>query len=281
MSIAFHSTGIPGASAIESLQREGFAGLPVAVVLGSGLGLSAPFVCEQRIPYAQIPGFPTASVAGHRGTLSRWTHPTHGAMLVMEGRPHLYEGWTMDEVVFPVRLLHALGTQVYVVTNAAGGLNPAYRVGEFIAIADHQSYLPVDLTIATGAEWQRWMELRGQSPYHHDTYSRMAQAWPARLGPLREGVYAAVLGPNYETPAEVRAFGALGADLVGMSTATEAMLAFHLGLRVVGLSLVSNSLAGPSAGPLTHLEVLDAGKSAALDLSEALDRVWPVLSTGL
>ncbi|HYE77602.1 MAG TPA: hypothetical protein VEI97_06425, partial [bacterium] len=151
----------------------------------------------------------------------------------------------------------------------------------FIVIRDHQSYLSIDLTVATGTDWRRWMDLRGRTPYDRGTYSRMALRWPARLGPLRQGVYAAVLGPNYETPAEVRAFRAQGADLIGMSTATEAMVAFHLGMRVVGLSLVSNSLAGPPGGPLTHLEVLEAGKAAARDLSEALDRVWPALLEGL
>jgi len=268
----------PHPSVIESLARDGFAGHRVAIVLGSGLALGAPFAKQQERAYHTIPGFPTAGVAGHKGLLSVWSTPGGGTCLVMEGRPHLYEGWTMDEVAFPVRLLHALGVRTYVVTNAAGGLDPGYAVGDFVMLTDHLNFHPPSLTSGTAADQTRWHDHAGQSPYDADLRDAVAGRWPVSAGSPKSGVYAAVLGPNYETPAEVRLFRQLGADLIGMSTATESLVAVHLGMRVLGMSLVSNSLAGPSTGPLTHLEVLDAGKFAAVRLGNILTAAWTVIS---
>ncbi|MEO7995218.1 MAG: purine-nucleoside phosphorylase, partial [bacterium] len=254
---------LPSDAALAICEVSGIPRAPLAIVLGSGLALREPFTRDASVPYAQIPGFPTTSVAGHKGTLSVFGHPALGQLLVMEGRPHCYEGWTMDEVAFPVRLLAALGVETVILTNAAGGINPAYRVGEFVALRDHVSLLPQSLTITDGNTWAGWHEGHGQSPYDSAARARLQSAWPAECPALREGVYFAVLGPNYETPAEIAAFATLGADLIGMSTATEAAVAAQLGLHVIGLSLVTNSLAGPPSGPLTHLEVLEAGHAAA------------------
>lgn len=260
---------------VERLHAAGYGGHPLALVLGSGLKLAAPFVLQQSIPYRDIPGFPTTSVAGHKGAFSVWELPGRGSFLVMEGRPHLYEGWTMDELAIPVRLLHALGARTYVVTNAAGGLDPAYQVGDLVAIADHLSFLPPTLTWPTGTDYARWQSLRGQVPYHQPSIDALGACWPAEQGPLRRGVYAAVLGPNYETPAEVRLFRRLGADLIGMSTATEVLIAASLGMRVLGLSLVSNLL--PATGTLTHDEVKAAGIAGAARLITGLAAGWDVV----
>lgn len=272
------SPSIPRAEVIESLVRDGFAEHPVAIVLGSGLSLGLPFAKLQERAYHTIPGFPTAGVAGHKGLLSVWSTPGGGTCLAMEGRPHLYEGWSMDEVAFPVHLLHALGIRNYVVTNAAGGLDPGYAVGDFVLLTDHLNLHPPSLTPGDAASQSGWRKSAGQSPYDCAVREAVAARWPASAGHAKAGVYAAVLGPNYETPAEVRLFRQLGADLIGMSTATEALIATHLGMRVLGMSLVSNSLAGPSTGPLTHLEVLEAGKLAAVRLGDILTSAWSMIS---
>lgn len=271
-------TNHPHASVIQTLAAAGFAGHPVAIVLGSGLALGAPFAKQLDRPYHVIPGFPTAGIAGHKGLLSVWSAPGEGTCLVMEGRPHLYEGWTMDEVAFPVRLLHALGVHTYVVTNAAGGLNPGYAVGDFVMLTDHLNFHPPSLSPGDASAHNRWHQHAGKSPYDDALRESVAARWPASAGSPKSGIYAAVLGPNYETPAEVRLFGQLGADLIGMSTATESVVATQLNMRVLGMSLVSNSLAGPSSGPLTHLEVLEAGKLAAARLGQILTAAWPVIS---
>lgn len=262
---------------VAQLRAEGFGDHPVALVLGSGLSLASPFVRGAERPYATIPGFPTAGVAGHKGLLSVWSAPAGTSCLVFEGRPHLYEGWSMEEVVFPVRLMHALGVRTLIITNAAGGLSPSFEVGDFILLTDHLSLFPPGFSAPGVADRDRWRADSGSSPYNAPLRESVEAGWPAALRGPQTGVYAAVLGPNYETASEIRVFGELGADLIGMSTAAEAVMAHHLGLRVLGLSFVSNSLARPPAGPLTHLEVLEAGKAAAAHLGAILQAAWPTL----
>ncbi|HSM92670.1 MAG TPA: purine-nucleoside phosphorylase [Anaeromyxobacteraceae bacterium] len=231
----------------------------VGVVLGSGLGAFADRLEDAvAIPYEEIPAFPISRVPGHAGRLvvGRLATP-HGAAVVaaMQGRVHLYEGWTAGDVAFGVRVLGGLGVRALLLTNAAGGINPAFGPGDLVRITDH-------------------LNLTGQSPLVGDNEDRlgprfpdMSAAWNPGLAALLDaaaeatgvrlakGVYAGLLGPAYETPAEVRMLRALGADLVGMSTVVEAIAARHMGVKIAGLSVVSNLAAGLGGARLEHAEV--------------------------
>jgi purine-nucleoside phosphorylase len=227
----------------------------VGIVLGSGLGMFAREVeSGVTVSYHSIPNMPVSAVPGHAGVL-------HVGRLgrirvaVMAGRVHLYEGWSPEEVTFGVRLLRALGTRTIVLTNAAGGIAPDLAAGDLMAISDHLNLTgrnplagPNDDRLGT-----RFPDMTGL--YDAPLRARLAEC-ASQLGvPLKEGVYAALLGPSYETPAEIRMLRAMGADAVGMSTALEAIAARHAGLRVVALSCITNLAAGISPRPLSHDEV--------------------------
>jgi purine-nucleoside phosphorylase len=226
----------------------------VGIVLGSGLGGFAEQVKGERIPYAEIPGFPLPSVAGHSGVLT-----AGGGVAVLAGRVHYYEGRPMDDVVFPVLVLHGLGVRTLILTNAAGGVNRAYSPGDLVLIRDHINLM--------GAN-----PLRGPNPELGPRFPDMSGLYAPRLRetaraasglPLAEGVYAAFCGPSYETPAEVEMAGRMGADLVGMSTVPEAIVARYLGMEVLGISCVTNMAAGVLDEPLDHEEVIRRGAEAA------------------
>jgi purine-nucleoside phosphorylase len=248
------------------------------IVLGSGLGAFAERL-EQAvaIPFAEIPRFPETTAPGHSGRLVMGN--VGGVpVAVMQGRVHRYEGYSPSEVVFPIRVLGRLGVRTLVLTNAAGGINPGLRPGQLVLIADHinlsgQSPL-------TGADDERF------GPRFLD----MSEAYAGRLRQLAhdaaysmnfrldEGVYVGVAGPNYETPAEIRAFRALGADLVGMSTVQETIAARQMGMEVLGISCVTNLAAGLQAAPLSHEEVMETGRAVEGQLAELLTRLAPLLA---
>ena len=218
-----------------------------------------------RLPYAEIPGWPRSTVEGHAGQLVIGTI-SGTPVAVMQGRVHAYEGYAMDEVTYPARVLGMLGCKSLLVTNAAGGIHPSYPAGSLVCIADH-----INLTgqnAAAGPNEPRWARKPGAGQRFFDmstAYSpklrELAKAEAARQGlALPEGVYLAVLGPSYETAAEIRAFRTLGADLVGMSTVHEVIVARHMGLEVLGLSLVTNPAAGVSSEAINHAEVMEMGK---------------------
>ena len=253
----------------------------LGIILGSGLGEFADSVENAiYVPYAEIPHFPRSTVEGHLG---RMVLGTIGGVpvAVMQGRVHAYEGYRMDEVTFPVRVLGLLGVRQLVVTNAAGGINSMYSPGSVVAISDH-----INLTgtnAALGSNEPRF----GVLPDTGLRFFDMTAAYAPRLRELavREaaaqgwtmqcGVYLAVLGPSYETPAEIRAFRVLGADLVGMSTVHEVIVARHMGLEVLGLSLVTNPAAGVTDEPLNHLEVMEVGVRAAKTFGSLLTALVP------
>lgn len=229
----------------------------LAIVLGSGLSdvideLVADASAASTIPYGDIKGFGAPSVAGHRGTLT-----VAGDVAVMAGRYHYYEGRPMDDVVLPVAALAELGVQTIVVTNAAGGINPSYRPGDLVLISDHINLLGTSPLIGP------------QDPAAHARFPDMTEAYDgalralaAEIDPeLKSGVYVALTGPSYETPAEIRMLARLGADLVGMSTVPEVIVARSYGLRVLGISTVTNAAAGISGEPLDHAEVVRVGAS--------------------
>ena len=225
----------------------------IAVVLGSGMGDVDLGPSEAELPYARIPGFPKPRVAGHPGRLS-----LVGGVAILRGRVHFYEGHSMDEVVRPIRILARLGVTRVVLTNAAGGIHRALRPGDIMVITDHLNLM--------GAN-----PLRG-GPHFVDLSGLYETRLQALRG-LRRGVYAGVSGPTYETPAETAMLRALGADAVGMSTVPEAVAARQAGMRVLGLSLITNAAAGTTKKPVSHAEVLETGVRARSRMSALLARI--------
>lgn len=238
----------------------------LGIILGSGLGNFAEQVENAvAIPYAEIPNFPKSTVEGHSGKLVIG-HIAGVPVAVMQGRVHAYEGYAMDDVVFPTRVLARLGCKKLIVTNAAGGINKSYGQGALVAISDHINMTGQNAAI--GPNEVRFAVKKGSGQRFFDmsdAYSpalrSLAKSEAENLGmQLPEGVYLAVLGPSYETPAEIRAFKTLGADLVGMSTVHEVIIARHMGVEVLGLSLVTNMAAGVSDDAINHEEVMEIGR---------------------
>ncbi len=258
------------------LDAEPRAGL----VLGSGLsGFADRLEGAVTVPYAEIPGFPVSRVAGHPGRLVVGELRGEGGAVTvaaMQGRVHAYEGWPAEDVAFGARVLCGLGARVLLVTNASGGVNPELAAGDLVRITDH-------------------LNLSGQNPLVGENDARVGPRFPdlsdaydprlgalledtaARLGiPLRRGVYACVLGPSYETPAEVRMLRTLGADLVGMSTVPEVIAARHMGVPVCGISVVTNPAAGLSARALSHAEVQEVAERVRDRLGALVAAFLPV-----
>ncbi len=227
----------------------------VGVVLGSGLGAFADSIQNgQHVPYAQIPHFPEGKVSGHASRLVIGEIDGVG-VLAMQGRVHMYEGFRPDEVVFPVRVLHALGTKTMVITNAAGGMGEGLSPGDLMLIRDHINLSGRNPLVGHNDE-----RLGPRFPDMSDTYTRAlrerVQAVAAENDiSLKQGVYLGLLGPSYETPAEIRFYQKLGVDAVGMSTVPEAIACAHAGVPVLGISCITNYAAGIIDQPLSHAEV--------------------------
>ena len=227
----------------------------VAVVLGSGFGavLNALEV-QQRIAFNQIPGFPRSKVPGHRGELIMATVASQ-PVLFLAGRSHYYEGLEMAEVTFPTRALAAAGVSTLLLTNAAGGISPKLKRGDFMVVTDHINLMGCNPL--RGPEAGSGSEFLDLSRVYDPEWSRLLRSAGRSLKiRCKAGVYAAVSGPSYETPAEIRAFGRLGADAVGMSTVPEAIVARRCGMRVAAVSLITNLAAGRAPTSISHEEVL-------------------------
>jgi purine-nucleoside phosphorylase len=242
----------------------------VAVVLGSGLGPLADRVTKEvSAPFTDVPGLPAAAVVGHRGAFSvgRWAGRR---VLLIEGRLHFYEGHPWEVVTLPVRTAARLGARIVVLTNAAGGIADALGPGCLMALAAQM-------------EWNHphvWRQPAPPSPYSPRLLAALRRAATASGMALAEGTYAAVTGPCYETPAEVRALRAHGADAVGMSSTREALAAVAAGLEVAGVSLITNRAAGLSAMPPDHTEVLTVARATAAWLADLLERFLTELPPG-
>jgi purine-nucleoside phosphorylase len=249
----------------------------VAVVLGSGLGAFADELTDAvAIPYADIPGFPRSTAVGHAGKLIIG-RLGETEVAVMAGRVHLYEGYTATEAAFGVRVLGTFGVRSLVLTNAAGGVGSHLHEGALVLISDH-----INLQGANPLTGANDDALGPRFPDMTEVYSKrfreIAQGAAADLGVhLPEGVYAALPGPSYETPAEIRYLRTIGADLVGMSTVPEAIAASHMGLQVLGISCVTNMAAGMSGKKLDHREVLEAGNRIRGMLVQLLTAILPRL----
>jgi len=249
----------------------------IAVVLGSGLGDFADKLDNPSVvPYSDIPGWPRSTAVGHAGKL------VVGAIdgfpvAALAGRVHLYEGYTAQQVVFGIRALSGIGVDSLVLTNAAGGINPGYKPGQLVLISDHINLLGQNPLTGPNDEslGPRFLDM---TEAYSKEYREIARAAGKEIGlELAEGVYAAVPGPNYETPAEIRYLRSIGADLVGMSTVPETIAANHMGMKVLGISCVTNLAAGVTGEKLDHEEVLKVGREIAGTMADLLRRVLPRL----
>lgn len=247
----------------------------VAVVLGSGLGGFAERLAgATRIPYAKISGFPRPGATGHAGRLVLGTLDDV-ALAVMQGRAHLYEGYSARELGFPLRVLGRMGIRAVVLTNAAGAIHPDFRMGSLVLIRDHINLMGENPL--TGANDERFgPRFPDLSHAYSQDCRQMALAEAQRLGiSLHEGVYAAFRGPSYETPAEIRFLRTIGADLVGMSTVPEAIVARHMGIQVLAISSVANAAADLQNQGIDHAQVLAAGALVEERLTALFRAVLP------
>jgi purine-nucleoside phosphorylase len=245
----------------------------LAVVLGSGMSELADRITEATtVPYDQIPHFPTTTVAGHEGTVL--LGKLGGAPVIMfQGRFHYYEGHELETVTFPVRVLSRLGVSTLILTAATGGIRADLRAGNLVLLTDH-----LNLIGSNPLRGLNDIRLGARFPDMTEVYSKrlraIAREEGKRLGiDLAQGVYACFSGPSYETPAEIKMLRTLGADVVGMSTVPEAIVARHAGIEVLAFALVSNAAAGVVGTPITHEEVLEAGRKAAPTLARLIERV--------
>ncbi|MDA8353279.1 MAG: purine-nucleoside phosphorylase [Firmicutes bacterium] len=232
----------------------------IGLVLGSGLGVLAEEIANPvTIPYGEIPHFPVSTVQGHAGQLVIGDLESQ-PVVAMQGRFHFYEGYSMKEVTFPVRVMKALGVETLLVTNAAGGINTHFEAGDLMLIRDHLNLMFTNPLI--GPNYQEWGErFPDMSEAYNPVYRRLANRVAEALDiPLKEGVYAGMTGPSYETPAEIRMLRRMGADAVGMSTVPEVLVARHAGIRVLGISCISNMAAGILPQPLSHDEVVETAE---------------------
>ncbi|KRC64589.1 purine nucleoside phosphorylase [Aeromicrobium sp. Root236] len=246
-------------------ERTGGADHDIALVMGSGWlpAADALGTAEHEIPLAELPGFSAPAVAGHGGTV-RSVRLGDRRLLIFLGRTHFYEGKGVAAVVHGVRTAAAAGVKTLVLTNGCGGLNPAWAPGTPVLISDH-----INMTATSPLEGANFVDLT-------DLYSSRLRALCREADPsLDEGVYVQLPGPHYETPAEIGMVRTIGGDLVGMSTALEAIAARAAGMEILGISLVTNAAAGMTGEPLNHEEVLEAGKAAATRMGALLGDVLP------
>lgn len=251
------------------------------VVLGSGLGAFADELRDAvTIDYHDIPHWPASTAIGHAGKLVAG-YIGDAPIVVLSGRAHLYEGYTPQQAAFPTRVMRLLGAHSMVITNAAGGINLSYSQGTLVAIADHLNLQGVNPL--TGHNDDAWgPRFPDMTEAYSLGYRAIARNAAAALGfQLPEGVYAALAGPNYETPAEIRYLRAIGADLVGMSTVPEVIVANHMGMRVLAISCVTNMAAGVLDQKIDHEEVLETGRQVRGRFTELLKVILPQLKAQL
>jgi purine-nucleoside phosphorylase len=234
----------------------------IALILGSGLGdFGETIEVVDTLSYSEIEGFPVSTVAGHKGRYI-FGYVNGVPVVCMQGRVHYYEGYLMTDVVLPTRLMKMMGAKVLFLTNASGGINPALRPGDFVIIRDHINLVGCNPLV--GAHREEWGErFLDMTEVYNRHLAELLHASATKLDlRVMDGVYAYTSGPCYETPAEIQAYKAQGADVVGMSTVPEAVFAKACGMKVAGISLVSNLAAGISRRPLNHEEVVSAGANA-------------------
>ncbi|HTV59579.1 MAG TPA: purine-nucleoside phosphorylase [Verrucomicrobiae bacterium] len=250
----------------------------IALVLGSGLGAFADDLSEAaRIPYEKIPNFPRSTAIGHAGRLV--IGKAGGiAVAAMQGRVHYYEGYSIHEVTFPMRVFSRLGIRSVILTNAAGGINLQFNQGALVVIRDHINLQGTNPLMGPNDE-RFGLRFTDMTQAYDRSFQEIALTESRRLGiEIHSGVYAGLTGPSYETPAEIRYLRAIGADLVGMSTVPEVIVARHSGIRCLGISCVTNMAAGILDQPINHLEVLETGERVKSQFVSLLLAVIPRLA---
>jgi purine-nucleoside phosphorylase len=259
----------------------------IGIVLGSGLGAVADAVANPvMVPYAEIPHFSQSTVEGHSGRIVAGLLGGE-PVVIMQGRVHFYEGYSPAQVTFPMRVLGLLGVRTVILTNAAGGIQQGYRVGQLVALADHINLMGWNPLV--GPNEPRFAVRPGAGlrffdmteAYSKPLLSLAVETAKAEGFSLEQGVYLAVSGPSFETPAEILAFRNLGATLVGMSTVPETIVARHMGIEVLGISCVTNLAAGLGATQLSHAEVFEAGRQVEQRLAGFLQRLVPQIAAHL
>lgn len=249
------------------------ADVPVGIVLGSGLGAFAEDLGEPvSIPYDEIPGFAHATVEGHAGRLVIGTAESV-TVAAMQGRFHFYEGYPLEDVTFPIRVMKLMGVRTLILTNAAGSLNTELSPGSLMVISDHINLMGVNPLIGPNDErfGPRFPDLT--SAYDPALQAIVTEEAKAVNVEMRRGVYAALTGPSYETPAEIHMVRTLGADAVGMSTVPEAIVARHMDMQVIGISCITNLAAGVSNRPVDHSQVIATGERVRVQFTELIRRV--------
>ena len=267
--------------AARTIRARGAADAQIAVVLGSGLGgFADEFEDSVALPYRDIPGFVSSTAQGHVGSLV--IGKVEGVPVVaMQGRVHYYEGYSLEEVTFPIRTFKLLGVKTLILTNAAGGIDVQLSQGALMVISDHLNFMGVNPLRGPNDE-----RFGPRFPDMSEVYSRELQELASEearaLGiTARRGVYAALAGPSYETPAEIHMLRAFGADAVGMSTVPEAIVARHMGLKVLGISCITNMAAGISESPINHEEVMETGQKVRESFTQLLRRIIASAATNL
>jgi purine-nucleoside phosphorylase len=250
----------------------------IALVLGSGLGgFADELTGSVKIPYAEIPGFPSSTAVGHAGRLVIG-NAGDLPLAAMQGRVHLYEGYSLTQVTFPMRVFGRMGIKAAILTNAAGGINREYGQGALVVMTDHIN-LQGQNPLAGPNDDRFGPRFPDMTHAYCDKYREITLHAARRLGkPVHQGVYAALLGPNYETPAEIRYLRAIGADLVGMSTVPEVIAARHMGIKVLAISCVTNMAAGILDQPINHEEVLETTARVRGDFVALLRAVLPEIA---
>lgn len=233
----------------------------IAIILGSGLGELADEYCDISIPYSEIPGFLTSTTAGHKGRLV-FAEISGKKVVMMQGRFHYYEGHPIQQVVYPIKVIRRLGVKTIIITNASGGVNPNFRPSDLMVITDHINLMGVCPLVGQNDD-----TMGDRFPDMSEVYSPELVELVEKIGDangidLQEGVYVAMSGPTYETPAEVRMAKIIGADAIGMSTVPEATVARWAGMKVIGISCICNSAAGVGSTELSHNDVMRAANLA-------------------
>jgi purine-nucleoside phosphorylase len=253
----------------------------IGLVLGSGLGAFADQLADAtRVPYSAIPSFPRSTAIGHAGQMVIG-HAGDVPVAVMQGRVHLYEGYTAQEVAFPIRVFGRMGIGAVIITNAAGGINLKYKQGALVVLTDHINLQGTSPLVGANDD-RLGLRFPDMTRAYAKEYVQFAREEAAKLGiDLQDGVYAALLGPSYETPAEIRHLRIIGADLVGMSTVAEVVAARHMGLKVLAISCVTNMAAGILDQILTHQEVMETGEKVRGQFEALIRAVLPRMAAEL
>ena len=253
----------------------------IGLVLGSGLGAFADQLTDAtRVTYSQIPSFPQSTAIGHAGQMVIG-HTGDVPVSVMQGRVHLYEGYTAQEVAFPMRVFGRMGIRAVIITNAAGGINLKYKQGALVVITDHINLQGTSPLVGANDD-RMGLRFPDMTRAYAKEYVQIAREEAAKLGiDLQDGVYAALLGPSYETPAEIRHLRIIGADLVGMSTVAEVIAARHMGMKILAISCVTNMAAGILDQILTHQEVMETGEKVRGQFEALIRAVLPRMAAEL